>query len=123
MSTVAQLVVLEPLHEPSAPLCVANTHLFFHPRAAHIRTMCTAAIVEEGLAFMQVCSLDLGSMHVHVHPGLPAITAAEACGVAVQASSPSSRCCQWEDEGLCWHVCEPLQVFHNELDFSSAAAC
>ena len=54
VSTVAQLLLLEPVQEGGVPVCVANTHLFFHPRAAHIRTMCTAAIVEEALAFMQV---------------------------------------------------------------------
>ena len=31
----------------AAPLLVANTHLFFHPYAPHIRTMHTAAILEE----------------------------------------------------------------------------
>ena len=54
ISTVAQLVLLEPVQADCAPVCVANTHLFFHPRAAHIRTLCTAAILEEALAFMQV---------------------------------------------------------------------
>ena len=47
MSTIVQLTVLAPLGAADsaaaaalpdqAPLCVANTHLFFHPRAAHIR--------------------------------------------------------------------------------------
>ena len=29
------------------PLCIVNTHLFYHPYAPHIRTMHTAAILEE----------------------------------------------------------------------------
>lgn len=32
------------------PLCVVNTHLFFHPYAPHIRAMHTAAILEEAHA-------------------------------------------------------------------------
>jgi 2',5'-phosphodiesterase len=56
VATVAQLTVLEP-REPSAPeerpLCVANTHLFFHPRASHIRTLHAAAMLAEAAALMR----------------------------------------------------------------------
>ena len=49
MLTTCQLVLLTPTsHNPEQlPLCIANTHLFFHPRAAHLRTLMTAAIVTE----------------------------------------------------------------------------
>lgn len=40
---------------PAGPLCVINTHLFFHPYAPHIRTMHTAAILEEVAAFLDAC--------------------------------------------------------------------
>jgi len=49
VSTVAQLTVVAPVH-PSPddhPMCVANTHLFYHPRANHIRSLHTAAILTE----------------------------------------------------------------------------
>lgn len=39
-------------------LCVVNTHLFFHPYAPHIRTMHTAAILEEAAAFLQQAAED-----------------------------------------------------------------
>ena len=49
ISTVAQLVILVPrsgCSEQDAPICLANTHLFFHPLAVHIRTLSVAAILE-----------------------------------------------------------------------------
>jgi 2',5'-phosphodiesterase len=57
VTTVAQITLLVPATaaEPGSgstaaaegPLAVVNTHLFFHPYAPHIRTMHTAAILEE----------------------------------------------------------------------------
>ena len=55
VSTIAQLTVLAPT-EPSprdGPLCVVNTHLFFHPRANHIRTIHAAAIAVEAGQLIQ----------------------------------------------------------------------
>ncbi|KAL6757708.1 Endonuclease/exonuclease/phosphatase [Haematococcus lacustris] len=57
VTTIAQATVLLPV-APAAglprppgpacpPLCVVNTHLFYHPYAPHIRSMHTAAILEE----------------------------------------------------------------------------
>ncbi|KAK9821281.1 hypothetical protein WJX74_008549 [Apatococcus lobatus] len=49
ISTVAQLVIFTPTtgcSEQNAPICLANTHLFFHPLAVHIRTLSIAAILE-----------------------------------------------------------------------------
>ena len=39
ISTVAQLAVLEPLEGKEVALVVANTHLFFHPGAVHLRCL------------------------------------------------------------------------------------
>ncbi|XP_078620221.1 2',5'-phosphodiesterase 12-like [Branchiostoma floridae x Branchiostoma japonicum] len=36
-STVLQVVLLESIEDPSRRLCVANTHLYWHPRAPHVR--------------------------------------------------------------------------------------
>ncbi|KAJ9533130.1 hypothetical protein QJQ45_018236, partial [Haematococcus lacustris] len=57
VTTIAQATVLLPVapaaglprpHGPACPpLCVVNTHLFYHPYAPHIRSMHTAAILEE----------------------------------------------------------------------------
>ena len=57
VGTIAQLVLLKPIiinnndgdgaNSVVRPLCVANTHLFFHYAAPHIRTMHTWAILQE----------------------------------------------------------------------------
>ncbi|GIL98257.1 hypothetical protein Vretimale_3659 [Volvox reticuliferus] len=47
-----------PLGGSGGCLCVVNTHLFFHPYAPHIRTMHTAAILEEAAAFLDRCAAD-----------------------------------------------------------------
>ncbi|XP_071481277.1 2',5'-phosphodiesterase 12-like [Diadema antillarum] len=36
-TSVVQVAILEDIHNPTRLLCVANTHLYFHPRAGHIR--------------------------------------------------------------------------------------
>uniref|UniRef100_T1J5K1 2',5'-phosphodiesterase 12 n=1 Tax=Strigamia maritima TaxID=126957 RepID=T1J5K1_STRMM len=38
-TTVLQISILESLIEPGARVCVANTHLYFHPNADHIRLL------------------------------------------------------------------------------------
>ena len=47
--TIGQLALLAPVG-PAAPacrpLCVVNTHLFFHPRAGHIRAMHTWVLMQ-----------------------------------------------------------------------------
>jgi 2',5'-phosphodiesterase len=67
VTTIAQMLLLVPRgtadpcssssssssssHQPAAaPLLVINTHLFFHPYAPHIRSLHTAAILEEAAA-------------------------------------------------------------------------
>ncbi|KAK9846341.1 hypothetical protein WJX81_001906 [Elliptochloris bilobata] len=54
VATIAQLTVLAPVDAAArdGPLCVVNTHLFFHPRAPHIRTMHTAALLAEAGALI-----------------------------------------------------------------------
>ncbi len=63
VSTVAQLTVLAPRQPAPAeegPLCVVNTHLFFHPKASHIRTLHAAAMLAEAHALMQEVGQQLG---------------------------------------------------------------
>jgi len=57
VSTIGQVTLLVPRKKggvtadastaPDGPLLVANTHLFFHPRAPHIRSLHVAALVAE----------------------------------------------------------------------------
>lgn len=47
VATVAQVLLLAPQHPALRPLCLVNTHLFFHYAAPHIRTMHTWAILQE----------------------------------------------------------------------------
>lgn len=61
VATVGQLTLLAPVNnlssdgaavdEASRPLCIANTHLFFHYAAPHIRTMHVWAIIKEACDF------------------------------------------------------------------------
>nr|XP_054752609.1 2',5'-phosphodiesterase 12-like [Lytechinus pictus] len=44
-SSVLQVTVLEDIHAPRRRICVANTHLYFHPRAGHIRLIQTITIL------------------------------------------------------------------------------
>jgi len=72
VATIAQMVLLAPRTAATAaaaaasssssseglvgqagPVLVINTHLFFHPYAPHIRTLHTAAILEEAAAALQ----------------------------------------------------------------------
>ncbi|GIL47193.1 hypothetical protein Vafri_4070 [Volvox africanus] len=63
VTTIAQATLLAPREGQDEGgdggcLCVVNTHLFFHPYAPHIRTMHTAAILEEAAAFLERCAAD-----------------------------------------------------------------
>lgn len=57
VSTIAQLTILAPVAAADSPLCVINTHLFFHPRASHLRTLHTAAILGEAKAMVHAATL------------------------------------------------------------------
>ncbi len=43
--SLLQVAVLEHVDQPTEKLCVANTHLYFHPRAAHIRLVQSAIVI------------------------------------------------------------------------------
>lgn len=76
VATVAQMVLLVPpgaaasgtadgtaadADDPALrPLCVVNTHLFFHHAAPHIRTMHVWAILQEAAAFIEASMADEG---------------------------------------------------------------
>ncbi|XP_077997453.1 2',5'-phosphodiesterase 12-like [Glandiceps talaboti] len=45
-SAILQVAILETLSEPKRKLCVANTHLYFHPKAANIRLIQTDIIIK-----------------------------------------------------------------------------
>ena len=48
LGTVASLVRLEPISgKDQCPVCVVNTHLYFHPGASSIRTLQLYAILKE----------------------------------------------------------------------------
>ena len=55
----------DPVAGGDEPLCVVNTHLFYHPRAPHIRNMQMAAILAEAEAVMQAQAASV--------PGRPAL--------------------------------------------------
>ena len=65
VTTVAQLTVLQPVsRQPGCedgPLCLVNTHLFFHPQAPHIRTLHVAAMLAEAHALAESAATELGS--------------------------------------------------------------
>lgn len=52
MTTIGQLAILEPAQPQYPPICVLNTHLFFHPNAPNIRAMQVAALLAEATHFM-----------------------------------------------------------------------
>ncbi|KAG9337072.1 hypothetical protein JZ751_029840 [Albula glossodonta] len=59
-STILQVTVLESLTVPSKKLCVANTHLYWHPKGGNVR-----------LVQMAVALRHLSQVTSEVHPGAP----------------------------------------------------
>lgn len=53
---MAQLLILAPREDAARdrPLCIVNTHLFYHPRANHLRTIHTAAMMAEAHALIDL---------------------------------------------------------------------
>lgn len=80
VTTIAQVTLLQPLDCAGVPpICVANTHLFFHPYAPHIRTMHTAAILQEANLVMErtlgegapAAMLFCGDLNSDLNDGIP----------------------------------------------------
>lgn len=62
VTTVAQVAVLrsKQRHSSSPPVCIVNTHLFFHSLAPHIRMMQLKAILQEAENIMNIVEADIG---------------------------------------------------------------
>ncbi|KAE8612663.1 hypothetical protein XENTR_v10012939 [Xenopus tropicalis] len=61
-SSALQVLVLESIEEPSRRICVANTHLYFHPKGGHIR-----------LVQMAVALAHLGHVANELYGGIPVV--------------------------------------------------
>ena len=108
VTTIAQMVLLLPVDSTSAaaapaaaaadgaggsrPLLVSNTHLFFHPYAPHIRTIHTAAILEEAQAALQEWqpSSSSGGMVMEATPTPPAAAGGVASPAAAAGGGASA---------------------------------
>ncbi len=124
MATIGQLTVLAPAAGPGdgaapaaggggrpddGPLCVVNTHLFFHPRAPHIRAMHAAALLAEAgaqvgdvaaapaLAGRRPALLFCGDLNSDLNDGVPgaALGGKHPRGFppVVRHASHAGRCC------------------------------
>ena len=83
MTTVAQLTLLQPVGAGASlegTLCLLNTHLFFHPRAPHIRTLHVAAMLAEARALADSAAPELprtpallfcGDLNSDLNDGMP----------------------------------------------------
>mmetsp|Transcript_8553 Transcript_8553/g.53439 ORF Transcript_8553/g.53439 Transcript_8553/m.53439 type:complete len:825 (-) Transcript_8553:527-3001(-) len=62
VTTVAQVAVLrsKQRHSTSPPVCIVNTHLFFHSLAPHIRMMQLKAILQEAEKVMNEVEAQIG---------------------------------------------------------------
>ncbi|KAL4445318.1 hypothetical protein ABPG77_011143 [Micractinium sp. CCAP 211/92] len=60
VATIAQISLLAPVQPGDRPLCVLNTHLFFHYMAPHIRTMHVWAMVQEAHEMIEAAMADPG---------------------------------------------------------------
>lgn len=80
VTTIGQLALLRDEAVGGRPLVALNTHLFFHPRASHIRTLHTAALLDEVAAFAsqqqqqggeEPALLFCGDLNSDLNDGLP----------------------------------------------------
>ena len=83
MTTIAQLTILEPVTQAGGaegPLCLLNTHLFFHPQAPHIRSLHVAAMLAEAHALAESAAGQLsraptllfcGDLNSDINDGMP----------------------------------------------------
>ncbi|KAG7478157.1 hypothetical protein MATL_G00077310 [Megalops atlanticus] len=81
-STALQVTVLQSLKEASKKLCVANTHLYWHPKGGHIR-----------LIQMAVALKHLSRLTSEEYPGVPLIFSGDF------NSTPSSGLFQLASQG------------------------
>ncbi|KAG5835877.1 hypothetical protein ANANG_G00248660 [Anguilla anguilla] len=81
-STTLQVSVLQSLNDPSKKLCVANTHLYWHPKGGNIR-----------LIQMAIALRHLSRVTSEEHPGVPLLFAGDF------NSTPSSGLFQLLSQG------------------------
>lgn len=60
-----QVVALEPLDDPGRIVLVANTHLYFHPNAAHVRMIQVLVAVRYIESLLQHFKKQVISGHVN----------------------------------------------------------
>jgi 2',5'-phosphodiesterase len=121
VTTIGQLLLLVPTSPGHAaasaqqqqqqlpPLLVANTHLFFHPFAPHIRTIHTAAILEEAAAAVE-CWRQGQALQVHPPSAeqqrdAPAVAAGASPHQPQQqdtVSGPPTQQQQQQQQGVSW---------------------
>ncbi|KAJ8404121.1 hypothetical protein AAFF_G00344710 [Aldrovandia affinis] len=65
-STTLQVTVLQAVKDPSRKLCVANSHLYWHPKGGHVR-----------LVQMAVALRHLRRVTSEAHPGVPLLFAGD----------------------------------------------
>lgn len=116
VSTTCQMSILLPQleAEQNAALCVVNTHLFFHPLAAHLRTVMTAAIIVEALhavdshvstqleqqdAVMRPALLFCGDLNSDLNDGMP-------------GASPVPDAVPFETTHIMFNIDQHCPVFH-----------
>eukprot|EP00058_Branchiostoma_floridae_P019969 XP_002605459.1 hypothetical protein BRAFLDRAFT_212438 [Branchiostoma floridae] len=98
-STVLQVVLLESIEDPSRRLCVANTHLYWHPRAPHVRLVQMAVC----LKFLEkidssVSLLLCGDLNSHPTSGLYELLTKQAVPASHTDWFPAEP--QTTDEGV-----------------------
>lgn len=75
VGTIAQMVILAPTGDPETwgtqrPLCVLNTHLFFHYAAPHVRTIHVWAMLEYAKRFISDTIKHHGDALGNIEPSL-----------------------------------------------------
>ena len=96
VGTVAQLTLLEPVRSggEERAVCVANTHLFFHYAAPHIRTMHVWAILQEAQEFIDAWVADQsGSQGATTPTSTPSSSAVGVEGATPHRQRPAFVFC------------------------------
>lgn len=58
VSTVTQLILLNPLSDQDRPLCIVNTHLISHSNGEHIRLVHVIAMLHEAKRWIEEKNVD-----------------------------------------------------------------